>query len=111
MLTLKFISKVNTEAENTVVVAMAEEAAAIDNNIGRDYWIGGVRTENGTWMWRSGDPMDYTNWCKNCPDVENYALSQLGKGIYAGILDTFYWARSTEGDGDNAMICEINMDK
>ena len=62
MLTLKFIMKVNTEAENAVVVAMAEEAAAIDNNIGRDYWIGGVRTENGTWMWQSGDPMDYTNF-------------------------------------------------
>ena len=44
MLTLKFITKVNTEAENAVVVAMAEEVAAIDNNIGRDYWIGGVRT-------------------------------------------------------------------
>ena len=105
--------KVNTEAENAVVVAMAEEAAAIDNNIGRDYWIGGVRTENGTWMWRSGDPMDYTNWCEDCPDVDNLACSQLLKLGYPGTLDTFYWAREgcVSSSTDNGVICEINMDK
>ena len=114
MLTLKLITKVNTEAENAVVVAMAEEAAAIDNNIQRDYFMGGVRTENGTWMWQSGDPMDYTNWCEDCPDVDFFhpACSQLLKSGYPGILDTFYWAREVcSVSTDNGVICEINMDK
>merc|ERR1711973_537748 len=60
--------EINNEEENAVVVAMAEEAAVADNNVQRDYWIGGVRGEDGTWRWQSGDPMDYTNWCANCPD-------------------------------------------
>ena len=111
MLTLKFFKKVNTEAENADVVWMAEKALAIDNNIERDYWIGGVRTENGTWMWRSGDPMDYTNWCEDCPDVENAALSQLLRQGYPGTLDTFFWARAADTDPDNGVICEIDMDK
>ena len=46
--------KVNTEPENTVVVAMAEKALALDGNIERDYWMGGVKDENGTWVWQSG---------------------------------------------------------
>ena len=112
MLTLKLIMKVNTEAENAVVVAMAEEAAAIDNNIGRDFWMAGVRTEDGTWMWQSGAPMDYTNWCENCPDSENKPCSQLLKDGYPGKLDSFYWARwNCQEDADNGVICEINADK
>ena len=117
MLTLKLIMKVNTEAENAVVVAMADEAAAIDNNIGRDFWMGGVRTEDGTWRWQSGATMDYTNWCENCPDVENWACSQLLKeGYPAGTLDTFYWARNYCYRSDNMLhddgvICEINANK
>ena len=90
---------------------MAEEAAAADNNVQRDYWIGGVRGEDGTWRWQSGDPMDYTNWCANCPDVEDLPLSQLLKLGYPGSLDTYYWARADGGDGDNGVICEINFDK
>ena len=105
------ILKVNTEAENAAVVAMAEEAAAIDNNIGRDYWMGGVKTEDGTWKWLSGDPMDYTNWCEGCPDTEALDYSQLLKSGYPGTLDTYYWARAAAGDPDNGVICEINMDK
>ena len=105
------ILKVNTEAENAVVVAMAEEAAAIDGNVGRDYWMGGLRSEDGTWRWQSGDPMDYTNWCKDCPDTENADLSQLLKDGYPGILDTYYWARFGGTDPDNGVICEINVDK
>ena len=118
MLVLMFITKVNSEAENAVVVAMAEEAAAIDNNIGRDFWMGGVRTEDGTWRWQSGDPMDYTNWCENCPDIENWACSQLLKEGIPGKLDTFYWAREDCQedadiiyDNDNGVICEINADR
>ena len=103
--------KVNSEPENAVVVAMAQEAAAIDNNFGRDYWMGGFRAEDSTWKWLSGDPMDYTNWCKGCPEHEGWNYSQLLKQRYLDTLDTFYWARSANGDGDNGVICEINMDK
>ena len=97
----------NTEVENAVVVAMAEEAAAVDNNIERDYWMGGVKDENGTWVWQSGDPMDYTNWCEQCPNWGD--LSQLLKKGYPGILDTYYWTRAGPLDADNGVICEINM--
>ena len=90
---------------------MAEEAAAADNNVQRDYWIGGVRGEDGTWRWQSGDPMDYTNWCANCPDREDYAFSQLLKDGYPGSLDTYYWARDSANGGDDGVICEINLDK
>ena len=86
------ILKVNTEAENTFLVRMAEEAAALDNNVGRDYWMGGVKTGDGTWIWQSGDPMDYTNWCKGCTDNRANDLSQLLKHGYPGLLDTYYWA-------------------
>ena len=113
----------NSETENAFVVAMAEEALAIDNNIGRDFWLGGVKTADGTWRWRSGDPMDYTNWCKHCPDTgrEGWVYSQLLKKGYPsdpGTLDTFYWARETsngnaghQGPGENGVICEINVEK
>ena len=90
---------------------MAKEAAAIDNNIQRDYWMGGVKTGDGTWMWQSGDPMDYTNWCEGCQDTEAATLSQLLKKGYPGTLDTYYWARAGPGDVDNGVICEIDMDK
>ena len=103
--------KVNTEAENTVVVKMAEKALAIDDNIWRDYWMGGVKTENGTWMWQSGDPMDFTNWCEHCPEEDFFAFSQLGRNDYAGNFDTYYWARSGGYNVDNGVICEINADK
>merc|ERR1711973_489472 len=102
---------INTEEENAVVVAMAEEAAVADNNVQRDYWIGGVRGEDGTWRWQSGDPMDYTNWCANCPEREGCAFAQLLKLGYPGSLDTYYWARAGDGDSDNGVICEMNFDK
>ena len=100
--------KVNSEPENAVLVAMAEEALAIDNYIERDYWMGGVKTGDGTWKWQSGDPMDYTNWCKGCLDQpEGWNCLQLLKNGYPGTLDTYYWARSPSTDGDNGVICEI----
>merc|ERR1712004_255304 len=53
--------EVNTEAENAMLVGMAEEALLINHNNGIDYWMGGVRTADG-WKWMSGAPMDYTDW-------------------------------------------------
>ena len=113
--------KVNTEPENAVLVAMAQDAAAIDNNFGRDYWMGGFKTGDGTWKWLSGDPMEYTNWCKGCLDgPEGWNYSQLLKQGYPGTLDTFYWARETirgsggasvSGSEENGVICETNMDE
>ena len=101
---------------------MAEQALAIDGNIGRDFWMGGVKTADGTWRWQSGDPMDYTNWCEGCPDTgrEGWDYSQLLKNGYPGTLDTFYWARETirgsggasvSGSAENGVICEKNMDE
>jgi len=103
--------EINTEAENAFVVAMAEQALAIDNHIGRDYWMGGVKTGDGTWMWQSGDPMEFTNWCEACPDTEGWDCSQLLKDGYPGRLDTYYWARNTFEGVDDGVICEINLDK
>ena len=98
-----------------MVVAMAEEAAAIDNNDGRDFWMGGIKTEDGTWRWQSGDPMDYTNWCEDCEDFTNekgYDYSQLLKQwANTGTLDSYYWARNKFQTADDGVICEINMDK
>ena len=96
---------------------MAGKALAIDGDIERDYWMGGVKTEDGTWRWRSGDPMDsmdYTNWCEGCPDTgeEGWVYSQLLKKGYPGTLDTFYWAREIcDGNADDGVICEINLEK
>ena len=103
--------KVNSEPENAVLVAMAEEALAIDNYIERDYWMGGIKTGDGTWKWLSGDPMEYTNWCKGCLEMEwNWNGLQLLKQGYPGVLDTYYWARDDENSGtDNGVICEMNM--
>ena len=105
-----------------MVVAMAEQALAIDGNIGRDFWMGGEKGEDGTWRWQSGAPMDYTNWCEDCPDTgrEGWDYSQLLKNGYPGTLDTFYWARETirgsggasvSGSAENGVICEKNMDE
>ena len=64
--------------------------------------------------WLSGDPMEYTNWCEGCldePEGWDY-LQLLRQGYpYFGTLDTFYWARSVGNNGDNGVICEIDMDK
>ena len=106
-----------------MVVAMAEEALAIHGNIGRDYWMGGEKGEDGTWRWRSGAPMDYTNWCEGCldhPEVKDWNYLQLLKHGYPSTLDTFYWARETirgsggasvSGSAENGLICEKNMDE
>ena len=96
--------QVNTESENAVLVGMAGEAAAIDGNTGRDYWMGGLRTDDG-WKWRSGDPMDYTNWHEDNPDG-------LKGGPYTTLLKntspTYRWATETDETGaDNAVICEM----
>ena len=95
-------------------MAMAEKALAIDNYLNRDYWIGGVRAENGTWEWQSGSPMEYTNWCYGCLafDDHDHDCSQLLKEGYPGILDTFYWAQEfCPTGGENGAICEMNVDK
>ena len=98
------------------MVAMAEEAAAKDNNIGRDYWMGGVKAADGTWRWLSGAPMDYTNWCEGCLDTgeEGWDYLQLLKVSYPSTLDTFYWAPESGGAHAsgrtlNGVICEINI--
>ena len=105
----------NNEVENAVVVAMAEEALAIHGNIGRDYWMGGEKGGDGTWRWRSGAPMDFTNWCEGCldhPDVKDWNCLQLLRDGYPGTLDTFYWARQIcLNSVDNGVICEIDMEK
>jgi len=96
--------EVNTEAENTLLVGMAGEAAAIDNNTHRDFWMGGLRTNEG-WQWMSGNPMEYTNWRADVdPDVS--------KGVYTSLLrndfPTYYWNPDEEDGGkDNGVICEI----
>ena len=102
----------NNEVENAVVVAMAEEALAIQGNIGRDYWMGGEKGGDGTWRWRSGAPMDFTNWCEGCLDQLDWNCLQILKEGYPGTLDTFYWARDNcLGGTDNGVICEIDMEK
>jgi len=98
--------EVNTEAENAVLVGMAGEAQAIDGAYWRDYWMGGLRTDQG-WKWRSGDPMDYTNWH---PGTQ-------ARGPYTTLLkdnhDTYRWAAETDPDTpdkvDNGVICEIRL--
>ena len=95
-----------------MVVAMAEEA--INGNIGRDYWMGGEKGEDGTWRWRSGAPMDFTNWCEGCldhPDVKDWNCLQLLRDGYPGTLDTFYWARDICLGVNDGVICEIDMEK
>ena len=97
-----------------MVVAMAEEALAIQGNIGRDYWMGGEKGEDGTWRWRSGAPMDYTNWCERCldhPEVKDWNCLQLLRDGYPGTLDTFYWARDICLGVNDGVICEIDMEK
>ena len=96
----------NSEPENVVLVGMAGEAAAIDNNYGRDYWMGGLRTDEG-WKWRSGDPMDYSNWHENNPDgLTGGPYTTLLKNDYS----TYRWATETDQTGsDNGVICEISL--
>ena len=90
---------------------MAEQALAIDGNIGRDFWMGGEKGEDGTWRWHSGAPMDYNNWCKGCLDQYDWNCLQLLKSGYPGTLETFYWALAGHTDLDDGVICEINMKK
>ena len=105
----KFIKKppqVNTEAENAVLVGMAGEAAAIDGNTGRDYWMGGLRTDDG-WRWQSGDPMDYTNWSEYNPDGLNGGPNM---SLFKNGMPTYRWGTETDVTGaDNGVICEIRM--
>ena len=102
--------QVNTRVENSVLVDMAGEAQAIDGAYWRDYWMGGLRTADG-WKWRSGDPMDYTNWHEDNPDG-------LVGGPYTTLLkniehSTYRWAAETDPDTpdkvDNGVICEIRL--
>ena len=107
--------EVNTWVENAVVVAMAEEALASDSNIHRDYWMGGIKTDN-IWSWQSGESMEFTNWWGGDPDGAGQHLLRNGQHIYTqllkrgftkpGKLQTFYWARSPINDVDNGVICE-----
>ena len=83
---------------------MAGEAAAIDNNTGRDYWMGGFRSDEG-WQWMSGDPMVYTNWQEHNPDGSK-------GGPYLTLLKNdfpiYRWApESPTKNGDNGVICEM----
>ena len=95
----------NSEAENAVLVGMAGEAAAVDNNQQRDYWMGGLRTVDG-WKWMSGAPMNYTDWhsgSPDCPTCGDYMT--LLKNNYAA----FHWATESEQlkNEDNGVICEM----
>ena len=94
----------NTEAENAVVVGMAGEAAGIDNNNQRDYWMGGLRTADG-WQWMSGAPMDYTNWHSNVDPATGGGYMTLLKNNFPA----FQWATESEQlkNGDNGVICEM----
>ena len=94
----------NTAAEDTVVLGMAEEAITDPNNTGgqqTEYWIGGVKTDD-VWKWMSGAPMDYTNW-------------RAGKdhGDYAQLLrnneNSYLWQSIGDTDGDSGVICEISF--
>ena len=79
------------------------EAAAIDNNTGRDYWMGGLRTADG-WKWMSGAPMDYTNWVPDNPGgVTGGNFTSFLRNDYP----TYYWNVDVEENGDNAVICEM----
>ena len=95
----------NTEAENAGLAGMAGEAAAIDSKYDKyEYWMGGLRTEQG-WKWRSGQPMEYTNWQEDNPDG-------LKGGNFTSLLKNdfpvFRWAAEAEATGgDNGVICEM----
>ena len=94
--------QVNTEAENAMLVGMAEEALLINHNNGIDYWMGGVRTADG-WKWMSGAPMDYTDWHGDPAKGGDYMT--LLKNNYPA----FQWATETEQlkNEDNGVICEM----
>lgn len=47
----------------------AEEAWLEATFTGQDLWIGFTdRDVEGTWVWSSGEPVTYTNWCPGQPD-------------------------------------------
>ena len=95
----------NTAEEDALVLVMAEEAVASDNNtLGQqlEYWMGGVKTGN-VWEWRSGAPMDYTNW--NEANGGNGEFTQLLRNNYT----SYSWWASPEDDGDSGVICEMSL--
>jgi len=97
--------EVNTAEEDILVLAMAEEAIASENNtFGQqlEYWIGGVKTDD-AWEWRSGAPMDYTNW--NEDNGGNGHFAQLLRNNYT----SYSWWASGETDGDSGVICEMSL--
>ena len=104
--------QVNSESENAVLVGMAGEAAAIDGATWRDYWMGGLRTADG-WKWRSGDPMDNTNWHADNPDgLKGGPCTTLLKNLYDG-YSSYQWAaepdHTTPDQADNGVICEMKL--
>ena len=95
----------NTAVEDILVLAMAEEAIASENNtFGQhlEYWIGGVKTDD-AWEWRSGAPMDYTNW--NEDNGGNGHFAQLLRNNYT----SYSWWAIGEADGDSGVICEMSL--
>ena len=100
----------NTAQENVFVVRMAEEALLfnfLDNWAEtNDYWMGGKKLENGSWIWQSGEPLNFTNWCPGCADREGFDYLQLAKHSWVGSHDTFYWSPIHNGVADNGVICE-----
>ena len=99
----------NTAEEDILVLGMAEEAIASENNtFGQqlEYWIGGVKTDDG-WEWRSGAPMDYTNWSEYNPDGLNGGPNM---SLFKNGMPTYRWGTETDVTGaDNGVICEIRM--
>ena len=105
--------QVNTRQENSLVVEMAEKATPSVSDPSdpegwhRDYWMGGLKLETGTWAWLGGEPMDYSNWCSGCADPKPYDYLQLSKVSYVNTFETFYWVPITLAIGDNGAICEM----
>lgn len=95
----------NSAEEDTLVLAMAEEAAASeDNPKGQqlEYWIGGVKTDD-VWAWRSGAPMDYTNWRGDGSGSSNFVQ------LLRNNDDSYLWQPNSETDGDSGLICEMSL--
>ena len=103
----------NSPQENQFVVKMAEKATPSASDPSdpegwhRDYWMGGLKLENGTWAWLSGESMDFSDWCLGCADRKDRDYLQLSKASYVDIYETFYWVPITFAVGDNGAICEM----
>ena len=82
------------------VITSAQEQSTIESLVNRDgtmnnYWLGGYRNTNNTFVWITGEPMSYTNWY---PGEPNNGLGGIENRIELSRYANWQWNDISQSD-------------